>query len=103
MWLCPPECGWYSFRVQNKAEGLSPVDLGISRGVTKLYASRGYTHPVTRAIEVSQKHSALIEILSWSISQLEYIFSFFQHMVRTDTNAGFLPITVFPWRYSTSR
>ena len=32
---------------------LSPLDPGISRGVTDLYPSRGYTHPVTRAVEVS--------------------------------------------------
>ena len=35
-------------------ERLSPVDPGISSGVTGLYPSPGYTHPVTRAIEVSQ-------------------------------------------------
>ena len=33
--------------------GLSPVDSGVSRGVTDLYPSRGYTHPVAHAIEVS--------------------------------------------------
>ena len=53
VWFCPPQCGLYSFRAQNKAELLSPVDPGISRGVTDLHPSRGYTHPVTRAIEVS--------------------------------------------------
>ena len=53
VWFCPPQCGLYSFRAHNKAESLSPVDPGISRGVTDLYPSRGYTHPVTRAIEVS--------------------------------------------------
>ena len=53
VWFCPPQCGLCSFRAQNKAELLSPVDPGISRGVTDLYPSRGYTHPVTRAIEVS--------------------------------------------------
>ena len=41
------------FGAQNRAERVSPVDPGISRGVTDLYASRGNTHPVTRAIEVS--------------------------------------------------
>ena len=47
-------CGLYSFRAQNKAARLSPVDPGISRGgVTDLYPSRGYAHPVTRAIQVS--------------------------------------------------
>ena len=42
VWICPPQCGLYSFRAQNKAERLSPVDPGISRGVTDLYPSRGY-------------------------------------------------------------
>ena len=46
-----------SFRAQNDAERViecaSPVDPGIGRGVAGLYPSRGYTHPVTRAIEVS--------------------------------------------------
>ena len=32
-----------SFRAQDKAERLSPVDPGLSRGVTDLYPSRGYT------------------------------------------------------------
>ena len=54
VWFWPPQCGLYSFRVQNKAERLRPVDPGTSRGVTDLYPSRGYTHPVTRAIEVSR-------------------------------------------------
>ena len=52
-WFCPPQCGLYSSRAQNKVERLSPVDPGISRGVADLYPSRGYTHPVTRVIEVS--------------------------------------------------
>ena len=47
------QCGLYSFRAQNKVERLSSVDPGMSRGVTDLCLSRGYTHPVTRAIEVS--------------------------------------------------
>ena len=38
---------------EQKAERLSPVDPGISRGVIDLHPSRGYTHPVIRAIEVS--------------------------------------------------
>ena len=46
--------GLYSFRAQDKAERLSPVDPGISRGVTDLYPSRGY-HPVIRAIDVSRR------------------------------------------------
>ena len=33
----------YSFRAQNNVECLSPVDPGISRGITDLYPSRGYT------------------------------------------------------------
>ena len=53
VWFCPPQCELYSFRAQNKAERLSPVDPGISRGATDLYPSRGHTHLVTRAIEVS--------------------------------------------------
>ena len=53
VWFCPPQCGLYSFRVQNKAERLSPVDPGISMGIIELYPSRGYTHPGTLAIEVS--------------------------------------------------
>ena len=44
-------------RAQNKAERViecvSPLDPAIRRGVTDLYPSRGYTHTVTRAIEVS--------------------------------------------------
>ena len=52
-WFCSPQCGLYSFRAQNKVERRSPVDPGISRGVTDMYPSRGYTHPVGRAIEVS--------------------------------------------------
>ena len=54
VWFCPPQRGLYSFRAQNKVERLSPVDPGIiSRGVTDLHPSRGYTHPVARAIEAS--------------------------------------------------
>ena len=55
--LCPPQCGLYSFRAYNETERLSPVDLGISRGVTDLHRSRGYAHPVTRAIEISHAAS----------------------------------------------
>ena len=44
VWFCPPQCGLYSFRAQDKVERLRPVDPGIiSRGVTDLYPSRGYT------------------------------------------------------------
>ena len=45
--------GLYSFRAQIKVGRRSPADPGISWGVTDLYPSRGYTHPATRAIEVS--------------------------------------------------
>ena len=54
VWFCPPQCELYSFRAQNKVERLSPVDPGISRGVPDLYPSRGYTHLVAGAIEVSR-------------------------------------------------
>ena len=53
VWCCPLQCGLYSFRAQDKVERLSPDDPGISRGVTDLYRSRGYAHPVTRATEVA--------------------------------------------------
>ena len=54
VWFCPPQCGLFSFRTQNKVERLSSVDPGyISRGITDLYRPRRYAHPVTRAIEVS--------------------------------------------------
>ena len=48
VWFCPPQCELYSFRAQNKAERLSSVDLGISRGATDLYPSRWYTPRNTR-------------------------------------------------------
>ena len=74
--FCPPQCGLYGFRDQNKVERLSPVDPGISREVTDLYPPRGYTHPVIRAIKVS--HAACkAEFRSktfWSISQRKCIF-----------------------------
>ena len=38
-------CGLlHNLRAQNKAERLSPVDRGISRGVTDLHPSPEYTH-----------------------------------------------------------
>ena len=44
-----PSRGLYSLRAQDKAERLSPVDLGIiSWGVTDLSPSRGYTCRNTR-------------------------------------------------------
>ena len=43
-----PSRGLYSFRAQDKTERLTPVDPGISRGVTDLYSSRGYTPRNTR-------------------------------------------------------
>ena len=77
--------GFYSFREQNKVERVSPVDPDISSGVTDLYPSRGYTHPVTRAIEVSHTRSlpsrVLIQNPSWPIQQLnemnKYLFIYF--------------------------
>ena len=36
VWFCPPQCGLYSFRAQNKADRVSPVEPGKSRGVTDL-------------------------------------------------------------------
>ena len=51
--VSPSRCGFCSFRAQNEAQHLSPVDCTInSRGLTDLYPSRGYTNPVTRAIEI---------------------------------------------------
>ena len=50
-WFCPPQCGLYSFRAQNKVERLGPVDPGVSRESSTFILH--YTHPVTRAIEVS--------------------------------------------------
>ena len=38
-------------RAETRLNVSSPVDPGIGRGVMDLYPSRGYTHPVTRAIE----------------------------------------------------
>ena len=32
VWFCPPQRGLYSFRAQNKAERLSPVDFGTIAG-----------------------------------------------------------------------
>ena len=46
--ILSPSRGLYSFRAQDKAERLSPVGPGISRGVTDLYPSRGYTPRNTR-------------------------------------------------------
>ena len=63
VWFRPPQCGLYSVRAQNKVERLSPVDPGISRGVNDLYPPRGYTHPMTRAIEVS--HAACKSEVWW--------------------------------------
>ena len=40
-------------RAQNKAGRPGPLGRNISRAVTDLYPSRGYTHPVTRAIDLS--------------------------------------------------
>ena len=43
-----PSCGLHSSRAQDKAERLSPVDPGISRGVTDLHPSQGHTPRNTR-------------------------------------------------------
>ena len=43
-----PQFGLYSFRAHTDAERLSSADPGISRGLTDLYPSRGYTHHDTR-------------------------------------------------------
>ena len=59
----PPNADLYSFRAQNKVERRNPLDPAISRGVTDLYPSRGYTHPVTRAIEV-KCHTQLAKLSS---------------------------------------
>ena len=55
--FCPPQCGLYSLRAQNKVKRLSPVDPGV----TDLYPPRGYTHPVTRAID-SKHHTQLAKL-----------------------------------------
>ena len=49
----PPSMRVIQVRAQNKAERLSRVDRDLSTGVTDPYPSRGYTHPVTRTVEVS--------------------------------------------------
>ena len=49
----PLNAGYTVSRAQDTTARLIPVEPGIGRGVTDLYPSRGYTHPVTRAIEVS--------------------------------------------------
>ena len=50
----PGQRGLYSFRAQNKAGRLSPVDPGIGRRVTDLNPTRGCSHAVTRATEVAK-------------------------------------------------
>ena len=85
VWFCPSQCGLYSFRAHNKAKRVSPVDPGISRGVTDLYPSRGYTHPVTRAIEVLPNAACKLSFdqtsFFWSISLLKCIFSFSKQLL----------------------
>ena len=74
LFLSPPMRVIPSFCAQNKAEGLSPVDPDISRGVTDLYLSRGYTHPITREIEVSHTQLAKLSFYPkpfWSISPMK--------------------------------
>ena len=52
VWFCPPQCGLFSSRTQNKVERLSSVDPGyISRGITDLSAvsfTKVYTPRNTR-------------------------------------------------------
>ena len=70
VWFCPPQCGLYSVRAQNKAERRSPVDPGISRGATDLYPSRWYTPRNTRdrGITRSLQNRILIKNPFWSFS-----------------------------------
>ena len=54
-----PSRGLYgSYRAQDKAERLSPVDSGISRGVTDLYPPRGNTPRHAR----SKHHTQLAKL-----------------------------------------
>ena len=51
--FAPLNAGYTVSARRTRLNVLVPVDPGISRGVTDLYHSRGYTHPATHAIEVS--------------------------------------------------
>ena len=43
----------YRYDITQQAERPSPANPDTGRGVTDLHHLRGYTHPITRAIEVS--------------------------------------------------
>ena len=59
-----PKNGLDSVREQNKAERVtsSPVDPGISRGVTDLYPSRGYTPRNTRDRSIPRSLQSCVSI-----------------------------------------
>ena len=74
--LVPLNAG-HSFRAQNNVERLSPVDPGISRVVTYLYPSRGYTPHNTRDRRITQVAKLSFDQKPfWSISQMKSIFFF---------------------------
>ena len=85
VWFGPLQCGLYSFRAQNKAGRLCPVDPGISRRVTDLYPPRGYTHPVTRAIEVSHSLQSWVLIKFLFGSSHTHSWSAFFHFLKQCT------------------
>ena len=82
VWFGPPHGGYVvSVRRTRLDALLRPVDPCINKGLTDLYPSGGYTHPVTCAIELS--HSACTRLsfdqksfLSFS-QQLIVFFHFF--------------------------
>ena len=58
VWFCPPYCGLYScFRAQNKIERLSPLEPGISSGVTE------YTYRNTRHRRIKTEFSSIFPVL----------------------------------------
>ena len=76
-----------------EAERLSPVDPGISRGVADLYPSRGYTHPVTRTIEVSHGSLKMRVLFAFSKSQLQFVYEvlcFFVNILTQHSTARIL-------------
>ena len=80
VWFCPPRYTVSVSKTRLNVLVLLTLAFNISREVTDLYPSRGYTHPVTRAIEVShaaRKPSCDQETFS-SISQLKRIFFTFK-------------------------
>ena len=84
--LFPPQCGLYSFRVQNKAERLSPVGPGLSRGVTerpvsftRVYTPRNRRDRSAYHTQLAKQSWVLIKNAFWSISQRKKcIFFFFE-------------------------